>query len=152
MSHSQFHSTNLFILRHAWLNLWDKHMTTGRINQVTTFQKHRLSSESTKLLGGPRRATFLSAGVHFSFSRSNQNFKNPLKPGGSTPPTPQGRNRLVPRSHISSDALASLSVMTKKSWPSERTTLRPAKQLCCCSPGHGGFPSVLIASSLAISK
>jgi hypothetical protein len=37
MSHSQFHSTKLFILRHAWLNLWDKHMTTGRINQVTTF-------------------------------------------------------------------------------------------------------------------
>ena len=36
MSHSQFHSTKLFILRHAWLNLWDKHMTTGRINQVTT--------------------------------------------------------------------------------------------------------------------
>ena len=29
------HSTNEFILRHAWLNLWDKHMTTGRINQVT---------------------------------------------------------------------------------------------------------------------
>ena len=25
MSHSQFHSTDLFILRHAWLNLWDKH-------------------------------------------------------------------------------------------------------------------------------
>ena len=24
----------LLILRHAWLNLWDKHMTTGRINQV----------------------------------------------------------------------------------------------------------------------
>ena len=38
MSHSQFHRTNLFILRHAWLNLWDKHMTTGRINQVTTFR------------------------------------------------------------------------------------------------------------------
>ena len=38
MSHSQFHSTNLFILRHALLNLWDKHMTTGRINQVTTFR------------------------------------------------------------------------------------------------------------------
>jgi hypothetical protein len=42
MSHSQFHSTNLFILRHAWLNLWDKHMTTGRINQVTVHTKtHR---------------------------------------------------------------------------------------------------------------
>ncbi len=31
MSHSQFR----MILRHAWLSLWDKHMTTGRINQVT---------------------------------------------------------------------------------------------------------------------
>ena len=37
MSRSQFHSIKLFILRHAWLNLWDKHMTTGRINQVTFF-------------------------------------------------------------------------------------------------------------------
>ena len=36
MSHSQFHSTRSLILRHAWLNLWDKHMTTGRINQVAT--------------------------------------------------------------------------------------------------------------------
>ena len=35
MSCTQFHSIKLFILRHAWLNLWDKHMTTGRINQVT---------------------------------------------------------------------------------------------------------------------
>ena len=35
MSHSQFHSIEAFILRHAWLSLWDKHMTTGRINQVT---------------------------------------------------------------------------------------------------------------------
>ena len=37
MSHSQFHRINWFILGHAWLNLWDKHMTTGRINQVLTF-------------------------------------------------------------------------------------------------------------------
>ena len=44
MSHSQFHSTKLFILRHAWLNLWDKRMTTGRINQVnivSTVKRHR---------------------------------------------------------------------------------------------------------------
>ena len=34
MSHSQFHSMNKFILTHAWLKLRDKHMTTGRINQV----------------------------------------------------------------------------------------------------------------------
>ena len=45
MSHSQFHSTNLFILRHAWLNLWDKHMTTGRINQVTTIRMHRMQHQ-----------------------------------------------------------------------------------------------------------
>ena len=41
MSHSQFHSTKLFILRHAWLNLWDKHMTTGRINQVTLLPEEK---------------------------------------------------------------------------------------------------------------
>lgn len=34
MSHSQFHKYKLFILTHAWLSLWDKHMTTGRINQI----------------------------------------------------------------------------------------------------------------------
>ena len=33
MSRLQFRCT-ILILRHAWLNLWDKHMTTGRINQV----------------------------------------------------------------------------------------------------------------------
>ena len=26
------------VLRHAWLNLWDKHMTTGRINQVSRLE------------------------------------------------------------------------------------------------------------------
>ncbi len=51
MSHSQFHSTNLFILRNAWLNLWDKHMTTGRINQVTTFQmRFRPNGQKSKRL------------------------------------------------------------------------------------------------------
>ena len=41
MSHLQFHCIKVFILRHAWLNLWDKHMTTGRINQVTFFFSKR---------------------------------------------------------------------------------------------------------------
>ena len=44
MSHSQFHSMLLLILRHAWLNLWDKHMTTGRINQVTIIQQIHFTS------------------------------------------------------------------------------------------------------------
>ena len=37
MSHSQFQSKR-FILRRAWLNLWDERMTTGRINQVASHQ------------------------------------------------------------------------------------------------------------------
>ena len=44
MSHSQFHRINWFILGHAWLNLWDKHMTTGRINQVSTFSRRAVLS------------------------------------------------------------------------------------------------------------
>ena len=36
MSRSQFQSKR-FILRHAWLNLWDERMTTGRINQIAIF-------------------------------------------------------------------------------------------------------------------
>ena len=42
MSRSQFQS-KIFILRHAWLNLWDERMTTGRINQVATFFSHQQS-------------------------------------------------------------------------------------------------------------
>ena len=36
MSHSQFQS-RIFILRRAWLNLWDERMTTDRINQVASY-------------------------------------------------------------------------------------------------------------------
>ena len=36
MSRSQFSSKRV-ILRHAWLNLLDERMTTGRINQVAIF-------------------------------------------------------------------------------------------------------------------
>lgn len=43
MSRSQFQSKR-FILRHAWLNLWDERMTTGRINQVAT---NRVSTKNT---------------------------------------------------------------------------------------------------------
>ena len=31
----------MLILRHAWLNLWDERMTTGRINQVSIFLTHQ---------------------------------------------------------------------------------------------------------------
>ena len=51
MSHSQFHCIKSFILRHAWLNLWDKHMTTGRINQVTILTSYHNSSQLSFALG-----------------------------------------------------------------------------------------------------
>jgi hypothetical protein len=63
MSHSQFHSINLFILRHAWLNLWDKHMTTGRINQVTTFQ----SAFAAIIYSRVTNTRFQRYGVHYHF-------------------------------------------------------------------------------------
>jgi hypothetical protein len=42
MSHSQFHSIDLFILRHAWLNLWDKRMLLAestRLLSLTIFRR-----------------------------------------------------------------------------------------------------------------
>ena len=51
MSRSQFHSIKLFILRHAWLNLWDKHMTTGRINQVTFLSESSLEVKTLNTNG-----------------------------------------------------------------------------------------------------
>ena len=45
MSCTQFHRIKMFILRHAWLNLWNKHMTTGRINQVTFVWERKKSSQ-----------------------------------------------------------------------------------------------------------
>ena len=49
MSHSQFYCIS-FILRHAWLNLWDKHMTTGRINQVISKTPRRDKIEKLPLV------------------------------------------------------------------------------------------------------
>ena len=37
MSHSQFHSIDLFILRHAWLNLWDKRMLLAESTRLLIF-------------------------------------------------------------------------------------------------------------------
>ena len=46
MSHSQFHKYKLLILRHAWLSPLDKHMTTGRINQVSILLSHGSSENA----------------------------------------------------------------------------------------------------------
>ena len=39
MSHSQFHSIDLFILRHAWLNLWDKRMLLAESTRLLSLRK-----------------------------------------------------------------------------------------------------------------
>ena len=53
MSHSQFHRMK-FILRHAWLNLWDKHMTTGRINQVACVGRSRSQRHLSRATMAPK--------------------------------------------------------------------------------------------------
>ena len=54
MSCTQFHSIKLFILRHAWLNLWDKHMTTGRINQVSLLDIEKRSKRNEPIRPSPK--------------------------------------------------------------------------------------------------
>ena len=62
------------MLRHAWLNLWDKHMTTGRINQVSA--EDRLdSSESVPSTEGLlcfRRTTYF---IHTSLLALRHHWK-----------------------------------------------------------------------------
>ena len=46
MSHSQFHSIKSFILRHAWLNLWDKRMLLAESTRLLS-RGHRLNLRSS---------------------------------------------------------------------------------------------------------
>ena len=63
------------ILRHAWLNLWDKHMTTGRINQVLSQEQtaKSLSTLSHQTMFSAADAYTSDAGrpVAFAFSSTN---------------------------------------------------------------------------------
>jgi hypothetical protein len=59
MSHSQFQSKR-FILRRAWLSLWDERMTTGRINQVATVPRH-----TQALCAKYIRSAYPEAKIHF---------------------------------------------------------------------------------------
>ena len=72
---------NLFILTRAWLNLWDKHMTTGRINQVLSSNRereptHTLRREYVHTLPQPNPKT------PFSFPYEVQrDFSSPISRG-----------------------------------------------------------------------
>jgi hypothetical protein len=105
-------------------------MTTGRINQVTTFQNiAAVAAMSTKVLGRPGKATFLSVGV-CSLGRIKFQTLLVSKRERTLLSDPQGRNRLVPRSHIIQTHWLLCLSQQKKSWPSERTTLRPGDSEC----------------------
>ena len=80
MSRSQFYSIKLFILRHAWLNLWDKHMTTGRINQVTS-----LSAPSIRDSLEPPNEKTLTAKGSKSFRCVIEDKKMPKKGTAQSP-------------------------------------------------------------------
>ena len=113
MSHPQFHSTNLFILRHAWLNLWDKHMTTGRINQVTTDSvwvvsiKKQHSDYKHQYLGDLMTNPFqVYAFITRKFTSMNPHEWNHSATSESSSPlqvlkinTSQHLDHLIPRSH-----------------------------------------------------
>ena len=135
---------NLFILRHAWLNLWDKHMTTGRINQVTV---QRPRARARKWLGellGPIAGPGRSPGVcHRSFQLTVAPKSRPSSPAA---PAPQGpfdpghahRKFLVPRSRTPQEL--SPGHTGPRSAPSEGTT-RERQAHCGTSPERGGSPT-----------
>ena len=49
MSHSQFHSIDSFILRHAWLNLWDKRMLLAESTRLLSLSCWHISFTSGAL-------------------------------------------------------------------------------------------------------
>jgi hypothetical protein len=147
MSHSQFHSKNLFILRHAWLNLWDKHMTTGRINQVTTFQN--LAAWEQQRAPNTRQAPMGPTFLQREFV-SDSKLRPSKEPFAMQLLSRLGRSKPTLFPDLTSFRRTASCLLQQKWWPSEGTTCDRRKQ--CCSPSRGGFPSVLIATSLAISK
>ena len=144
MSHSQFHSTNLFILRHAWLNLWDKHMTTGRINQVTTFPTR--CELYIKYSASHMDQHLSSIGVHFLIWKIFTQVKNRSHESYWCSSTMELRLPCSPISHCS-DALLLVS-SKQKLWSSKRTACDQQS----ISPNHGGSSSVLIAYKLSYQQ
>ena len=74
MSHSQFQS-RIFILTHAWLNLWDERMTTGRINQIIIIRRRFSSSRSVEIIYSTHshnNNNFQSMPIEISFTNRNQ--------------------------------------------------------------------------------
>ncbi len=130
MSHSQFHSTNLFILRHAWLNLWDKHMTTGRINQVTTFQMHHKMQHHVLAI----QWLLSTMGVRYKASKPRWLFSSQLMAAFRV-----NRTRTLIESVKETPYSPDLTYFrqalpvcksAQRSPSSERTTSKPAKQPC----------------------
>ena len=78
----------MFILRLAWLNLLDKHMTTGRINQVAIVTSPAVRSTSSKTSQKPTT----EAKQELKFSREARPSSGVFYP---TQQTDRSRNRLI---------------------------------------------------------
>ena len=68
---------NLFILTRAWLNLWDKHMTTGRINQVLSSNREKTSTHTQRMCTLPQP----NPKTPFSFPTSYKETSSPISRG-----------------------------------------------------------------------
>jgi hypothetical protein len=95
-------------------------MTTGRINQVTTIQKHPLGHLNSEV---PGSKALPPAGVHLNEFKGKAITVGPHSAlsGVQASPTRQRPDHLVPRSH-KIQAHFSLSSKGQRSWPSMRTT------------------------------
>ena len=139
MSHSQFHSISLFILRHAWLNLWDKHMTTGRINQVTTFHPHTPQGCDTRYSQLFKVAFSVRSSSMVNSNKSDCNYQRMLlQPGQQThwgSSLERWQVKLILSPEISQVSDTSPLVIWQGSRPSEVTAYN------WHTLSHGGFPS-----------
>ncbi len=118
-------------------------MTTGRINQVTTFHEtpNTQQAHEPPFLGRSSSLIsnmFLLLGSRNFFTKMLLVFSENHRPKQPCSPISQFFR------HISS-----CGILQQKSWSSERTTYNQQNGV---SPSRGGFPNVLIATSIAISK
>ena len=127
MSHSQFHSIEAFILRHAWLSLWDKHMTTGRINQVTIGTAEQAMQAPRHWARTARGASqHLTPNVASAFKPSRNNWKLWLGTLGRVTVTRYGQSshRLTMLRHTGTSSLIVKRCKPGRHWIQGRAQLR----------------------------
>ena len=133
MSRSQFHSIKLFILRHAWLNLWDKHMTTGRINQVTFFVCYPYHFATPR----PRNNTYCEE-LRCGATQRGLAYRPGPKAADKSRQLSKPVNswRIIKSSLLRRQRLFDLSVTIHYAWPSHEAAARMTKVKHAASRRH----------------